>query len=262
MLLNIGAPDFFIKCSNPTTAAQVLQRVAAYCDALTLIKQFAPTPWLVDARTIVVWIHLLLPPLVSEFVSELAATDLRRMEISPPLHELARAYAGAFASGDIVQKGLVATEHANAGSVEWVSVEESVLRAHTAVLNFLRALARAEPVGPEHTVMLKSDWSIEVDGEPNDLGYRCKRALLVCGCLDLQSGFSTEAFSWLYSSKEPVEPAKEFDGPMRALRNALPHLDWTAEGSLRFVRGLDWHSERTEAEIRERLLMSRKAGGS
>ena len=83
MLLNIGAPDFFIKCSNPTTAAQVLQRVAAYCDALTLIKQFAPTPWLVDARTIVVWIHLLLPPLVSEFVSELAATDLRRMEIAP-----------------------------------------------------------------------------------------------------------------------------------------------------------------------------------
>lgn len=197
-----------------------------------------------------------LPNIFSELITDLQQTHQAFLSIEAPLLAKATAFIQAYNDDQIIRASLLS--RSDAKNHEFDECQEAIIKAHRALVAFLKHVVHLSQQGPIHRVRIADDLSVYIDGSIAHLNPSPKRALCCLARLRQKESFTCDDFMEFYD-KNAAEPRKRFDKIMETLRSKLSHLRVEVPGKgIRKVIGLELEVQASDVVLLEYLSNYKK----
>lgn len=239
--------DVDLKCSSSAAAQTVFSNLMAFYAVGT--GSFIEAPRLPNegGKTVVVPLAQYFPNWFDELAHDVESTDLRIIEIDAALINKARVFVRAYGNNLIVSRSPVDSPN---------NLLRPVTTAQKLLVRFLKTVVSLTNDNPPHLVIIRDDFTVEIDGQIQNLTKGQMWALCALAIFRNRRLISHKEFMLVYSNEQRESNINKQDvsNVLRTLDKVLPRFSYRSDGQKRCtISNLFIESELTDQELGEIL---------
>lgn len=237
--------DVDLKCSSSAAAQTVFSNLMAFYSVGT--GSFIEAPRLPNegGKTVVVPLAQYFPNWFDELAHDVESTDLRIIEIDSALINKARVFVRAYSNNLIVTRSPVDSPR---------DILHPVTTAQKSLVRFLETVVSLTNDDHPHLVIIRDDFSVEIDGQIRHLTEGQIWALCALAIFRNKRLFSHKDFMRVYSNEQRELNKQDVSNVLRTLDKVLPRFSYRSDGQKRCaISNLFIESELTNDELKEIL---------
>jgi len=252
-----GVSEVELKCVTARAAKKVLSKIAAFykLGAVEKAVSFVRVPKLTtpQGKNVIVPLDQFLPNWFDELAHDVERTGLRIIEIEAKLANAAGTFVRAY-DNNFVVSATPSEIKEDAQAPEKNEHFADVVTAHKTLLRFLEVIVSLASDNPPHIIIIRDDFTVEIDGEVQQLTDGQMWALCALAIFRNRRLISHKEFMLVYSNDQRELNKQDVSNVLRTLRSVIPRFDYRSDGQKRCrISNLFIESELTNQELEEIL---------